>query len=271
MYARKCLARALCLVAALAVAGARADEPAPEHHSWWWSWGQGLFGLSVGGLSYGDGPNRVIGSDKLVRQVRPISGAHALEVRGPIDIVLKQSDSDKVIVHTDDNVAALIETRVDNGVLRVGIQQGASFRVQHPVGVTVELAHLDAVRMLGSGDLRCAQLDSELLEITVHGSGDVRFDGLRVTTLAVLVQGSGDVALSGSAPQQGYVIEGSGDIDADELAGRNVAVRIAGSGDAKLWASETLSVDIAGSGDVAYRGNAVLQKTVHGSGDVTRH
>jgi len=265
------LACLLCLLSPLVATPVRADDAPPEHHSWWWSWGQGMFGLTVGGVTYGSGPNPVIGSDKLVHQTRPVSGVHALDLRGPIDVVLKQGDAGRVTVHTDDNIADLIETPVVDGVLHVNIRTHASFKVKHPIGVTVEVPHLDAIKMQGSGDLNCSQFDSDLLEITVIGSGDARFDALHVGTLAVLVQGSGDVSLSGNAPQQGYVIEGSGDIDADELIGRNVAIRIAGSGDAKLMASETLSVEIAGSGDVSYRGDAVLKKTVHGSGDITHH
>ena len=268
LYRLACL---LCLLAPWVASPVRADEPAPEHHSWWWSWGQGMFGLSLGGLTYGSGPNPVIGSDKLVHQTRPVSGVHALELRGPIDVVLKQGDAERVTVHTDDNLAELIETPVVDGVLHVGIRARASFKVKHPIGVTVELPHLDAVKMQGSGDLNCSQFDTDLLEITLMGSGDARFDALRVGTLAVLVQGSGNLSLSGNAPKQGYVIEGSGDIDADELIGRNVAIRISGSGDAKLMASATLSVEIAGSGDVDYRGEAILTKNVHGSGNITHH
>jgi hypothetical protein len=251
-----------------------ATEHATEHaSSWWswwpsWSWGNGSYGLVFGGVTYGDGANQLVGSDRLVHQLRTINGVRAIELRGPIDIVIKQGQVEKLTLHTDDNVAPLIETPVDDGVLRIGVQPGASFRTRHPVGVTVEVLRLNAIKVLGSGDVTCAQFDSELMEISVRGSGDVRMDALHTGALAVLIQGSGDVHLSGTAPKQGYVIEGSGDVSAEELTGRNVAVRIAGSGDAKVWATETLTIDIAGSGDVTYHGQPALTKSVHGSGDI---
>jgi hypothetical protein len=269
--ARRSIARG-CVVAALlaaAVAQAHAQESKPEHQSWWWSWGDGSFGMNFGGISYGDGKDRIIGSDKLVHEVRPVSGVKAIELRGPVNVVLKQSAVEKLTVHTDDNLTGVVETTVDDGVLRVGIKDGVSFRSRHAIGVTVELAHLDAVTILSSGDLTGSDFQTDLLRVTVRGSGDVHLDSLRAGTVAVLIQGSGDVRLSGSAPQQGYVIEGSGDVDASELVGRNVAVRIAGSGDADVWATDSLSVDINGSGDVAYRGNASVKKSINGSGDLT--
>jgi hypothetical protein len=239
-----------------------------DHPTSWWNWWSGLFGMSFDSVSYGSGSGRVIGSDKLVHQLRTISGVKGIELRGPIDIVIKQGQVEKLTLHTDDNIAPLIDTGVTDGVLHLGVVPGASFRTKHPVGATVEIRNLTSLKILGSGDVTCAQLDTDLFEITVRGSGDVRIDTLHTPTLAVLVQGSGDVRLAGNAPKQGIVIEGSGNVTTGDLSGRDVAVRIAGSGDAEVRASDTLAVDIAGSGDVVYHGQAKVTKSVHGSGDV---
>jgi len=260
---------ALLLAFALTAAGpVHAQADSSDRHSGWWSWLDGSFGVNLGGVSYGSGRDRIVGSDKLVHQPRPISGVQAIELRGPVDVVLKQSPTEKLTVHTDDNLVALIDTTVTDGTLVIDIKEGASFRSRHAVGVTVEVPHLRAVRLMGSGDLLCADFETDLLELTVHGSGDARFDALRAGTVAVLIQGSGDVRLSGTAPKQGYVIEGSGDLDAGELAGREVAVRINGSGDARVWSTESLSVDINGSGDVHYRGRPAVRKSINGSGEL---
>ena len=259
------------LAAALAVSSTGHAQSGPPEQSSWWSWVDANFGMMMGGVSYGNGSDRLIGSDKLVHQVRTIAGVRSIEVRGPINVVLKQAPAEKLTLHTDDNLTGVIETPVRDGVLVLAIKEGVSLRSKHPIGVTVEVPHLSALKVLASGDVTCADFTSDLLEITIHGSGDVRFDALRAGTVAVLIQGSGDVRLAGTAPKQGYVIEGSGDLDAGELAGHNVAVRVAGSGDAHVWATETLSVEIDGSGDVSYRGNPVIQKSINGSGELLNH
>lgn len=261
---------AILLAIVLAAAGPVRAEPEPaDPHSGWWSWLDGTFVVNMGGVSVGNGHDRVVGSDKLVHQPRSIAGVRGIEVRGPINVVLRQAPAEKLTVHTDDNLTALIETTVTDGLLVIGVKEGASFRSRHPIGVSVEVPHLRSVKLMGSGDLTCADFESELLEITIHGSGDARFDALRAGTVAVLIQGSGDVRLSGTVPQQGYVIEGSGDVDARELAGREVAVRVNGSGNAHVWASDSLSVDLNGSGDVNYRGHPTVRKSINGSGDLT--
>lgn len=260
----------LALALVLAAAGpAHADPDASDHHAWWWSLLDGSFGVNMGGVSVGNGRDGIVGSDKLIHQPRAIAGVQAIEVQGPINIVLKQAPAEKLILHTDDNLAPLIETTVTDGVLVIGVREGASFRSRHPIGVSVEVPRLRAIKLMGSGDLTCADFETSLLEITIHGSGDARFDALRAGTVAVLIQGSGDVRLAGTVPKQGYVIDGSGDLDAGELAGREVAVRLNGSGDARVWSTGSLSVDINGSGDVHYRGKPTVRKSINGSGDLS--
>lgn len=270
MKRARSLTAALALLYLAAVSSARADEtPTNRTSSWWslWSWIDDLFGLSFGGVSYGSGESdRVIGSDKLVHQGRVISSVYRIELRGPIGLVIKQGGAEQLTLHTDDNIAGLIETTVNDGVLRIGVRPGASFRTRHAIGATVQLKDLNALTVVGPGEVSCDGLDTESLDVTAGGSGEVRIDTLHSAAITVLLQGSGAVRLSGNSAKQNYVIDGSGELDAEELVGRAVAVRLSGTGGAKIWATESLRVDISGSGDVRYRGQPALTSSVHGSG-----
>jgi len=253
-----------------ALPGAHADEPAAERtSSWWslWSWIDELFGASFGGVSYGSGESdRVIGSDQLVHQGRVIADVRRIELRGPIGLVIKQGGVEQLTLHTDDNIVGLIETTVNDGVLRIGVRPGASFRTRHAIGATVQLTSLSALTVVGPGEVTCDGLDAESLFVTASGSGEVHIDTLHSTAITVLLQGSGAVRLSGNSARQNFVIDGSGELDAAELVGRAVAVRVNGSGNAKIWATESLSVDIRGSGNVRYRGQPTLTSSLQGSG-----
>jgi hypothetical protein len=224
--------------------------------------------FSWGDTTFGPAGHRVEGSGNIAQQVRAVDGFGSLTLDGPVHVILKQADSEKVSIRADDNILALIETRVDNGQLKIGPRAGSAFRTGHPIIATVEVRHLNGLTVNGSGDVSCSHLVTDLLEVTLRGSGNVNIEQLQADTLAVLLQGSGDLRLGGTVPQQGIVIEGSGDVSADDLAGRRVAVRIAGSGDAEVRASEALTVEISGSGDVVYRGQPKVTHTGHGSGDL---
>jgi hypothetical protein len=240
------------------------------HSTSWWSWSNGIFNFSWGGVRWGGGPV-VTGSDKLTNDSRPVEGVKSLVLAGPIDVVLRQGPGKRVTVHTDDNIAPLIETVVEDGALQIRTRPGSAGRSRHPIVVTVEVPALSGISIEGSGDVECAAWDGDVMQMTVRGSGDLRVDSLHAQALAVLVRGSGDVRLSGKVARQGFVIEGSGNVHAHELVGEQVAVKISGSGDADLWATGDLTVEINGSGDVHYRGPARLVKQIHGSGDVVRN
>jgi len=270
MKPARSLTVALVMLFLAALPGAHADEPAAQRtSSWWslWSWIDDLFGASFGGVSYGSGESgRVIGSDQLVHQGRVIADVHRIELRGPIGLVIKQGGVEQLTLHTDDNIVGLIQTTVNDGVLRIGVRPGASFRTRHAIGATVQLTSLSAITVVGPGEVTCDGLDAESLDVTASGPGEVRIDTLHSAAITVLLQGSGAVRLSGNSARQSFVIDGSGELDAAELVGRAVAVRVNGSGTAKLWATQSLSVDIRGSGNVRYRGQPTLTSSLQGSG-----
>jgi len=270
MKPARSLTVALVMLFLAALPGAHADEPGAQRtSSWWslWSWIDDLFGASFGGVTYGSGESgRVIGSDQLVHQGRVIADVHRIELRGPIGLVIKQGGVEQLTLHTDDNIVGLIQTTVNDGVLRIGVRPGASFRTRHAIGATVQLTSLSAITVVGPGEVTCDGLDAESLDVTASGPGEVRIDTLHSAAITVLLQGSGAVRLSGNSARQSFVIDGSGELDAAELVGRAVAVRVNGSGTAKLWATQSLSVDIRGSGNVRYRGQPTLTSSLQGSG-----
>ncbi len=218
---------------------------------------------------YGDGPDRVVGSGRVGRQERPLAGFQAISLRGPVNLVLEQGEVERATVRADDNLLDLIETRVQDGQLQVGVRPGASFRTARPVIVQVEFRRLDGLQAEGSGDISCSHLEADRLELSLRGSGEIDVEELQVAALTVLVKGSGDLRLAGRATLQGYVLDGSGNVDAADLAGRQVGLRINGSGSAKVRANERLTVEINGSGDVAYIGQPTVLRTGQGSGAIS--
>jgi hypothetical protein len=212
--------------------------------------------------------SRVIGSGKVIEEVRPVTGFGGLVVNGPVDVQLKASSAERVTVRADDNILPLIETRIEDGKLVVGTTRGASFRTRNPLRVTVEFTSMSVLAVNGSGDVRADRLRAQLLDVTIRGSGDVAIDAVESDAVALLIVGSGDFTASGRAASLGVSVSGSGDVNTENLVARDVGILISGSGDAKVHATETLQVTIAGSGDVRYRGQPKVTKKIAGSGDV---
>lgn len=227
--------------------------------------------LAVAAVSFGSG-ERVQGSGRIVEDRRALAGFVAVHLNGPIDVELKASDRDSVVVRTDDNIAPLIETRVSGGdrpTLEIGMAPGASFRVTRSPVVVVEFRALSELVMRGSGDIRADKITAEDFTLSMSGSGDLRINTLQAARFAAAMSGSGDLTVSGGrADEQAYRLSGSGDVSAGRLEGRRVQVSIAGSGDAVVNASEALDASIAGSGGVTYRGSPRVTERIRGTGSV---
>jgi hypothetical protein len=215
----------------------------------------------------GGGPT-INGSGTVVNDARALPPFSGLVVSGPVDVRLIAGATERAVVHADDNIAPLIETRVEDGKLIVGVKPGTSFRTRTSLYAEVTFRELSSVLIKGSGDVRADRVKAPIFETSIRGSGDVVIETLESDAVALSIAGSGDFRAAGRAPKLGVVIVGSGDVRAEKLEAREVAVRIRGSGDVRVHATESLQVDIAGSGDVRYRGEPVVTRKVAGSGDV---
>jgi hypothetical protein len=204
----------------------------------------------------------------MVDEVRAVSGFTRVLIGGPVDVVLRHTGNEKVVVHADDNIAPLIETRVEGGRLVVETKKDVSFRTRNKLSLVVEFKQLDGMQLRGSGDVSADDVKASIFEGTIHGSGNMKIGNLDADTVAVSIAGSGNFNARGRAGKIGVVIEGSGDVHVEDLQAIAAAVSIAGSGDARVNATESLQARIAGSGDIRYRGSPQVEKKVAGSGQV---
>jgi hypothetical protein len=214
----------------------------------------------------------LFGSTSVVDEVRPLTGFHGVSAHDSIDLVLKQSPTERVTVEAVDDRLAQIDTVVANDLLEVRVKSGGPhirFGKDRGFVVTVEAPELSLIITDGSGDIDASGLKTDLMRVTMKGSGDVSLTDLEAKTLAVQISGSGTFTGTGRAATQGFEIDGSGDLDCRNLEGAQVAVMIRGSGDAHVHATEALQIDIGGSGDVSYRGAPRVSPRIHGSGSVS--
>ena len=233
----------------------------------------GLAALGFGSARAADlagSSGHVTGSGNMVSQSRSPGSFQAIELRGSMKLVLRQSGREAVQVRADDNLLALIDTvvvrREEGGVLR--IDSHGNWSTRRDIVVSVDLLTLKRLAISGSGDALADGLKLGSLQASLSGSGNLVLRQLAADALVAELSGSGDLQASGRAARLQLSMSGSGDVQAAALDADEVRVGIAGSGNASVNARKTLSVDISGSGDVAYSGEALVKSSVSGSGSV---
>ena len=204
----------------------------------------------VSGCNSAIGSPAVKGSGVVATETRDAFSFTEVRVSGSGEVTIEQTGTESVVVEAEDNLLPLLETRVADGVLHLGLKRNTSIRPMKPIRYRVTVKDLTGVAISGSGSVRATGIDTDRLTADISGSG------------------SADLA--GRADVVTLRVSGSGSYDASELQSKSVKVDISGSGDALVNAGDELDASISGSGSVRYGGDPDVRKRVSGSGTVAR-
>ncbi len=225
----------------------------------------------AGATSWSWGSEQVRGSGRIVKQNRQVSGFSGLSLGTPGRVELRIGNSESVTVEADDNVLPLLETVVEDGVLKIRPARRDLGFSSTSIRIVVQARAIERLSLGGSGSIHADPLRAKRLDIDMGGSGEIRLKGVEADTLSVSLAGSGDIeAEGGSVEKLSVSIKGSGDVDLGRVQAASASVSVAGSGDAVVAPRNRLGVSIAGSGDVKYYGDPQVSKSVAGSGEVKR-
>jgi putative autotransporter adhesin-like protein len=212
----------------------------------------------------------VVGSGVAATQRRDIAGFGAVALGSPFSLVLRQGARESVEIVADDNLLALIETRISGGrerTLTIQVRRDTRIAPHTPVVVTVDFVRLESLALGSSGTITGRGLHLGKLTAAIGGSGEIFLPALEVaTTLDVSIGGSGRLFADGRTRSLSVSVAGSGRCDLDGLVAGDVSIAVVGSGTARVHARTSLSATIAGSGDVLYRGDVTPSATIVGNG-----
>ena len=192
----------------------------------------------------------VRGSGVVASEPRAAAGFTDVRLAGAGDAVVEQSGTESVTVEAEDNLLPLLETTVENGVLRLGVKDGVGVHTTRPIRYRVSARTLNAVSVSGSGRVHATGIDAERFSASISGSGTAE--------------------VAGRADDVRLTVSGSGDFRAADLKARTLRVNISGSGNATVNVSDRLEANVSGSGSVQYLGNPRIDQRVSGSGTVTQ-
>ena len=221
--------------------------------------------------SWGWGSEQIQGSGAIKRQQRDpghFTGvANALAAKVEVRI----GNTEGVTIETDDNLLPLVETVVEDGMLKIRpVKRNMNFNTR-TMKIIVQARSIDHISLGGSGTIDSDALRARKMTVDLGGSGTISLKGIEADSMSVSLGGSGDLKVAGgSAKDVSISIGGSGNVKMGPVRSNSVSVTIAGSGEATVWAKESLSLTVAGSGDVNYYGDPRVTTSVIGSGSTRR-
>jgi hypothetical protein len=215
--------------------------------------------------------DHVQGNGSIKKQSRDLQHYTGVALSLPGNVELHIGNSENITIETDDNLLPLIETVIEDGVLKIRPAKKHMNLDPHSLKIVLNAKAVDRIALGGSGSIDSDALKATRLQFDIGGSGNINVKGLEADSTSVALGGSGSFkAAGGNTGKLSLSIGGSGDVQAGQLKAGEVSVSIGGSGQSTVWATNALSVSIAGSGDVSYYGDPKTSKTVLGSGSLRR-
>ncbi len=101
------------------------------------------------------------GSGRQATQVRRLPAFTGVELSGSNNVVIGLGTKQSVVVRGDDNLLDRVTTRVRSGALRDRGNPAGGFTTRSPMSVRITVPALDAVTLLGSGDVVVADVRGE--------------------------------------------------------------------------------------------------------------
>ena len=214
---------------------------------------------------------RVSGNGNVVTQDRSVGQFNNVDVRGSIDVIVKQDSVSSVKIQADQNLMEYIEVIDDGMVLVVRERSGYRLRPTKDIKVFVTAPLFKEIRVSGAGDINSeGKINSqEPLSMKVSGAGDVNMD-VNAPSVHASLSGSGTINLKGQSKDFEADISGAGDANCFDMLAENTAVEISGAGSADVYASVKLDVRVSGAGTVKYKGSPSVNQRISGAGSVNK-
>lgn len=212
----------------------------------------------------------VVGNGQLAHERRPIGSVSAIDVSGPLEVIVKVGPAPSLDVEADSNLQPKIRTEVTGGVLRMWVE--GSVRSTNSLRVSYTTPSLTQVNASGSARLTISELNGAPLNFSKSGSGAVNLSG-HVSRLDFQHSGSGHVNASALYTGDANLNQsGSGRLSLGQVQGGALTVNVHGSGSMQAGGAVTsLKAYSSGSGGINLAALASDQADLiaSGSGEIT--
>ncbi len=209
----------------------------------------------------------VVSAQKIVNdpnaEKRNVSGYHAIEVSGGIDLYLSQGKESVAISASETKFRDRIKTEVKNGVLKIWYESNSNIQIEwgnRKMKAYVSFENLDKLEGSGGSDVMVeGSIKVNTLALGLSGGSD--FEGkVEANDLNVDASGGSDVKISGSVKKLDIDASGGSDFKGYELAADVCTLQASGGSDVYITINKELSAEASGGSDVFYKGNGVIRE-----------
>ncbi len=203
----------------------------------------------------------VKGNGNIVSKEINVSSFVRLHLSGKGTIALYQSDEEKVIIETDENLQEYFS--IENSGRTLYVSAGAKFRkpVYTSCLIKVFLRQMDVLYVRNDhADVICpdAITLADPIEIKVQSMGNTELN-INAPAIKILCQSEGNVVLTGKCGRIDIKNQSEGDFISTGLIADELTIKNMAEGNVELFANSAIRISHYGEGYIHYAGKAVLK------------
>ena len=214
----------------------------------------------------------VQGSGTPATETRTIEAFSGVSASTAVDADVRiGAASDTLELTCDDNLVPLIETVVEDGILRIRTAPEDSISPRTDCIVTVTTPELTSLTVSGAGAIGVdGSVAATALTLDISGAGAIDVSDLDVDDLDLDLSGTGSAELAGAATRAQASLSGTGRLNAEDLTVGTLDISISGAGGASITVTDTVEGSLSGTGGLEVFGGAdVSGVSTSGTGRVT--
>ncbi len=192
----------------------------------------------------------IYGSGNIVSVRRTVADCSGINIESVCDVYLVSGKEQSITIEADDNIIDQVITRKENGLLKVGLDDGEYSNVKVKAYVTLKT----------------------IQKLSITGAGNIYIqNAFNTDNLETIINGAGNINLKGESNYLNCVVNGAGNIVADQFIAKKVDAMVNGAGNCNVYAVNELNASIFGVGSIYYSGNPANVKTyINGVGRIIR-
>ncbi|MGB8489551.1 MAG: head GIN domain-containing protein [Bacteroidales bacterium] len=195
----------------------------------------------------------VTGDHHVVKKEREAGKFTGIRVNSGIDVYLKQTGSESIVVEADENLHEYIKTEIRDGILHV--YTDVNIRSAEMKRVYVTMKDIESAKTTSAGDIIGeSPVNATRLELTSSSAGDIKLE-VHATEIEADLNSSGDMTLSGDADKLTANLSSAGDLNAFNLEVKKADISASSAGNADVNVTEDLIARASSAGEINYRGN----------------
>jgi len=210
----------------------------------------------------------LLGSGKLIREVREVKAFDAINVSGGMRVYVTQGSTERLEIEADDNLLQYIDSYVRGGTLYLETRdlgiRNATMRAYITVRNLERMNASGAVKITGESPLEFKRLTLE-----VSGASDIDME-VYGNRIGLKVSGAGKTNLRGEVDNANIRLSGASKLNAEALYTNKMEVAISGAGLARVNVKDELIASISGAGSIRYHGDPRVHSRVSGAGNVKK-